>query len=81
MDAGGAGDASRCIAGAVIALQSRILAHLAGGGAGTAEEIAQAIGAAEQVETVYLTLRHLAANRQHRVMAEGFDTACVFCGR
>jgi glucose-6-phosphate isomerase len=71
-------EAGKKAAGAVIALQAKVLAHLGGGKGGTAEEIAAAIGAAEQVETVYLTLVHLAANPEHGVVGEGFDAARVF---
>jgi glucose-6-phosphate isomerase len=66
-------EAGKKAAGAVIALQAKVLAHLHGGGKGTAEQIAAAIGAADQVETVYLTLVHLAANPEHGVTAEGAE--------
>jgi hypothetical protein len=55
----------------VITLQAKILAHLAAGNKGTAEQIAGAIGAAGQTETVHLTLCHLAANPEHKVSAAG----------
>jgi glucose-6-phosphate isomerase len=54
---------------AVIALQSRILAHHRAGHKGTADEIAIAING--DPETVYHTLRHVAANPEHRIKAEG----------
>jgi glucose-6-phosphate isomerase len=66
-------EAGKKAAGAVIALQRKILAHLKGGGKGTAQQIAAAIGAAEQAETVYLTLGHLAANPEHGVVGEGLE--------
>jgi len=68
-------EAGKKAATAVIALQLKVLAHLRGGASGTAEQIAAAIGAPEAVETVYLTLRHLVANADHKVAAagEGFE--------
>ena len=66
-------EAGKKAAGAVIALQARVLDYLKGGGKGTAEQIAQAIGARDQVETVYLTLGHLAANPDHGVVSEGVE--------
>jgi glucose-6-phosphate isomerase len=66
-------EAGKKAAGAVIALQAKILAHLQGGGKGTAEQIAQAIGSPDQVETVFLTLGHLAANPDHGIAAEGVE--------
>jgi glucose-6-phosphate isomerase len=66
-------EAGKKAAGAVIALQAKILAYLKGGGKGSAEQIAWAIGAQEQVETVYLTLGHLAANLEHGVVGEGVE--------
>ena len=71
-------EAGKKAAGAVMALQGKILAHLEGGKAGTAEEIAAAIGAGEQVETVYLTLSHLAANPEHGVAAQGDGVTRMF---
>jgi glucose-6-phosphate isomerase len=66
-------EAGKKAAGAVIALQAKILAHLQAGGKGTADQIAQAIGTPGQVETVFLTLRHLAANPDHGVVAHGVE--------
>ena len=54
----------------VLKLQHAILKFLKNGKACTAEEVALGIDAASQVETVYLTLRHLAANDRVRA-AEG----------
>jgi glucose-6-phosphate isomerase len=56
-------EAGKVAAGEVLALQRRALAALqSAGGPQTAQEIAVAAGAAEEAETVYLLLRHLAAN-------------------
>jgi glucose-6-phosphate isomerase len=66
-------EAGKKAATTVIALQLKILAYLRGGKSGTAEQIAAGIGAAEEVETVHLTLRHLAANPEHKVVATGTD--------
>ncbi len=53
----------------VIGIQRQIIAHLRGGAKGTAEEIAAAIGQTDAVETVHLTLLHLAANAAHKISA------------
>jgi len=66
-------EAGKKAAGAVIALQLKILAHLRQGGRGTAEEIAKALGTPEEVETVYHILRHLAANPDHKVKHSAGD--------
>ncbi len=72
-------EAGKKAAGVVIALQLKVLKHLRSGKSGTAEEIATAIGAAGEVETVHLTLRHLAANPEHKVAASGTDVVgCVY---
>lgn len=71
-------EAGKKAATAVIAVQRKVLAHLRGGNSGTAEQIASAIGAADEVETVYLTLRHLAANADHKVAAEGKGVDTVY---
>jgi len=64
-------EAGKTAAAAVIARQRKILEHLRhGGGKGTAMQIAQAIGNADEVESVFLTLRHLAANPEHGVTAQ-----------
>jgi glucose-6-phosphate isomerase len=63
-------EAGKKAAGAVIAIQKKVLEFLKGGKSGTAEEIAAGIGEAAEVETVYLTLRHLAANPEHQVMGK-----------
>ncbi|HVT81936.1 MAG TPA: glucose-6-phosphate isomerase [Phycisphaerae bacterium] len=65
-------EAGKKAATAVISLQSKILAHLRSGKSGTADQIAAAIGT-DQVETVYMTLGHLAANPEHRIAGEGSE--------
>jgi glucose-6-phosphate isomerase len=57
-------DAGKKAATAVVELQRRVLAELRSlpEAARTAEELAQAIGASEQTETVHHILEHLAAN-------------------
>jgi glucose-6-phosphate isomerase len=65
-------EAGKKAATAVIALQAKILAHLRSGKSGTAEQIAAAIGT-DQLETVYLTLGHLAANPERGIVAKGND--------
>lgn len=68
-------EAGKKAATAVIALQGRIVAHLRNGGAGAADDIAQAIGAPDRAESVFLILRHLAANGYHGVKAQGIADA------
>jgi glucose-6-phosphate isomerase len=60
-------EAGKKAATAVLALQAKILALLAGrrGSALTADAIAEGIGAAGEVETVYKVLEHAAANPDH----------------
>ncbi len=61
-------EAGKKAATAVIALQSRAITALrSGAGARTAEELASALGAEDQVETLFKLLQHLAANPDHRV--------------
>jgi glucose-6-phosphate isomerase len=55
-------------AGAVIALQKKLLAALSGKPA-TVEELAAAAGAPEDAETAFFILQHLAANPDHGVKA------------
>jgi glucose-6-phosphate isomerase len=62
-------EAGKKAAGAVIALQKKIVAALSGKGL-TADEVAAAIGAPEEVETVWKVLEHLGANPDHGVRAE-----------
>lgn len=57
-------EAGKKAAGAVLVLQRRLLAELRAkpGTARTAEELAEAVGAPDEVETVFKLLEHLAAN-------------------
>ncbi len=56
-------EAGKKAAGTVLDIQAKVVAQLAKvKTGGTADEIAKAIGAADQVETVYHVLCHLAAN-------------------
>jgi len=64
-------EAGKKAATAVISLQKKILTHLRTGAKGTAEQIAAALNVPDQVETVHLTLRHMAANPEHAVTATG----------
>jgi len=68
-------EAGKKAAGNVLKLQRDILAHLRQTGTPrTAEEVAAALGAGEEVETVFRILIHLAANDDHGVVAgEGAD--------
>jgi glucose-6-phosphate isomerase len=62
-------EAGKKAASAVLELQRKLLTHLRGkkGGASTVEELATAMGAADEVETVFKVLEHLAANPDHGV--------------
>ncbi|HEX8698941.1 MAG TPA: glucose-6-phosphate isomerase [Myxococcaceae bacterium] len=62
-------EAGKKAAGVVLELQRKLLSHLRGkkGAAHTAEELATAVGAPDEVETVYKVLVHLAANPDHGV--------------
>ena len=62
-------EAGKKAAAAVLTLQAKVLGALGGAGA-TAEALAEAVGAAEEVETVFKVLEHLAANPDHGVRAE-----------
>jgi glucose-6-phosphate isomerase len=64
-------EAGKKAATAVISLQHKILGYLRSGKSGTAEQIAAALNAPDSVETIYLTLRHLAANPEHKIQARG----------
>jgi len=74
-------EAGKKMAGAVIALQGKILAHLRKnpGASFTAEEVAKAIDAEDSVETVYIILDHASVNQDHRV--QKMPTALVFDSR
>jgi glucose-6-phosphate isomerase len=73
-------EAGKKAAAAVLELQKRAVGHLRAnkGKAFTSEDLADAIGAREEVESVHWILRHLAANPDHRVKARKgrnpFDT-------
>jgi glucose-6-phosphate isomerase len=62
-------EAGKKAAGAVLALQKRVLQALRDqkGQALTIDQIAEAIGAADEIETVYKILEHAAANADHGV--------------
>jgi glucose-6-phosphate isomerase len=64
-------EAGKKAAGAVLALQQRLLKALEGGSEGTADALAAIIGAKEEAETVYWLLEHLAANGRIRREAGG----------
>jgi glucose-6-phosphate isomerase len=66
-------EAGKKAATAVLALQQKILAHL-GEKPMTATQVAEAIGAADEVETVYKVLEHAAANPEHGVKRVAWDT-------
>jgi glucose-6-phosphate isomerase len=69
-------EAGKKAAAAVLALKGRVLAHLRAqrGVRLGAEAIADAIGAADEVETVFHVLEHAAANPDHGVVREGGRT-------
>lgn len=73
-------EAGKKAAGVVLELQLKVLAKLRAdkAKAQTAEELAAAVGAADEVETVFKVLEHLAANPTHGVKREPgatrFDT-------
>ncbi|MEA2627284.1 MAG: glucose-6-phosphate isomerase, partial [Candidatus Binatota bacterium] len=77
-------EAGKKAAGDVLALQWKLLAKLRSGDGGTADELADAIGAGEDVETVFKILEHLAANPDHGVTATAggtvFDTRFGWSG-
>jgi len=72
-------EAGKKAAAAVLALQGRVLVALAAEPQ-TAEQVAAKVGAAEQAETVFLLLEHLAANGRARV-AGGTGTSATFVKR
>ncbi len=72
-------EAGKKAAAAVLALQGRVLAAL-GAEPQTAEQVAAKAGAADQVETVFLLLEHLAANGRARP-AGGVGTSAAFVNR
>ncbi|MEI8197913.1 MAG: glucose-6-phosphate isomerase, partial [Phycisphaerae bacterium] len=62
-------EAGKKAAGVVIALQRKVLEHLRAGYKGSASQIAQTLNVGDEGETVHHTLRHLAANPEHKVKA------------
>ncbi len=65
-------EAGKKAAGAVLALQAEVLRALKAAKVSvTVEELAQAIGQPEKVETVFHVVRHLAANARQGVVQEG----------
>jgi glucose-6-phosphate isomerase len=62
-------EAGKKAAGVVLELQKKLLGQLRGakGQGRTAEELAAAVGAPDEVETVFKVLEHLAANNDHGV--------------
>jgi glucose-6-phosphate isomerase len=70
-------EAGKKAAAAVLELQNKIVQALSATPR-TAEQIAQAIGAAESAETVYLVLEHLAANGRAKLAQAGDPAACTF---
>jgi len=69
-------EAGKKAAGVVLELQRKVLAKLRGDKAKghTAEELASAVGAGDEVETVFKVLEHLAANPDHGVKREPGST-------
>ncbi len=72
-------EAGKKAAGAVLKLQSAILARLRSqpGTPLTVSELAAAIEAPEQVETIFRLLLHLAANEDHGIVMERADDLCA----
>jgi glucose-6-phosphate isomerase len=66
-------EAGKKAAGRVLELQGKLLARLSGAKAEarSAEQLAQDIGAADEVETVFKLLEHLSANGDHGVKRTG----------
>ena len=73
-------EAGKKAAAAVLDLQQRIVAHLKAtrGTPCTVEDLADRIGAADEVETVFKVLQHLAANPDHGVKRALAPGASVF---
>lgn len=69
-------EAGKKAAGTVISLQLKALSYLIEnkGKAFTLDEIVNAIGANEDIETVYKVLEHVSANNDHKVRREAGDT-------
>jgi glucose-6-phosphate isomerase len=66
-------EAGKRAASTVLELQRKLLAHLSTkkGTASTVEELAAAVGAADDAETAFKVLEHLAANPDHGVTRAG----------
>jgi glucose-6-phosphate isomerase len=73
-------EAGKKAAAEVLDLQGRILASLraARGSAFTVEQIAERLGAMEEVETVFSILQHLSANPDHRVRRKRVQGSSIF---
>ncbi len=69
-------EAGKKAAGAVITVQNKVLSYLKAnqGKAFSLNEIVTAIGSAEEVETAFKVLEHVAANEHHKVRREAGDT-------
>jgi glucose-6-phosphate isomerase len=63
-------EAGKKAAASILTLQCKVLEALSAG-AQTAHQIADAVGAQQQIETVYLLLEHLAANGRVRLEQDG----------
>lgn len=70
-------EAGKKAAASVLELQMKVLSALSSE-PGTAEAIATAIGEADKVETVFLILEHLSANRRAKLMAPGKPAEMTF---
>jgi len=68
-------EAGKKAAGAVIALEGKVVSYLKSGKKGTAEQIAAGLGATDETETVFHVLRHLAASG--RVQAQQPEESIV----
>jgi glucose-6-phosphate isomerase len=70
-------EAGKKAAAALLALQARVLTALTADGQ-TAEQVAEAMGAADTAESVYLVLEHLTANGRAQVAESGPPQARKF---
>ncbi|HWG45707.1 MAG TPA: glucose-6-phosphate isomerase [Gemmataceae bacterium] len=71
-------EAGKKAAAAVLDLQAKVV-HALSLTPQTAEQIAQTIGAADSVETVYLILEHLSANKRAKLARETEPGTSTFC--
>jgi glucose-6-phosphate isomerase len=71
-------EAGKKAATAVLNVQGKVVVHLKGGGKGTAEQIAVAIELNDDVETVFLILRHLAANGNAKHLGGETQTGAIY---